>query len=596
MPVSLRLRLVLLFALVAGTSTLAMLLATPYVMRYEWEQIEGPLPTATPTSLPSGSSAASGAPSAPATGTAASPGQASATPIPPQSQGPGPTPPPGASPGQGTPASSAHPTASPGGSGRASPTVTPAPSAPASSGGASPGPTRSGSPSPGSSSGGAGPGPSSGSGGGAGSSTGASSTLSAGSSPGAGASPGGAAGSASGSGGRTLVPGGAGSVFGAPIPAIALAARPGRVPHAVPGIQEADASPGTTTPTSPSPGASLPPEIAVRWAEFQRSTSMTLVLVALLAVILASLLGLVLAERVLAPLRRLRDAAAAVSGGDLARRSGIAARRDELGDLGRSFDAMAASLEAADEQRRRFLQDVVHELRTPLTVIDATSSAILDGVYEAEPGHIETIREQAHLLSRIVDDLRTLNLAEIGKLPLDLAVIDAGELLGTTEAAFEAKATATRRRLVLSAASGLAVLADEDRIRQALAALTDNALRHAPEGGEVRLRTLAVDGAVRFEVEDTGPGVAPADLPHVFERFFEADEARDRAAGHTGLGLAIVKALVEAHGGRVGVENAPGAGARFWLELPAAPIEGRGRDGGEVPIGPSAARTVTPPS
>ena len=104
-----------------------------------------------------------------------------------------------------------------------------------------------------------------------------------------------------------------------------------------------------------------------------------------------------------------------------------------------------------------------------------------------------------------------------------------------------------------------------------LAALVDNALRHAPDGGEVRLRALDGDGHVRFEVEDTGPGVAPDDLARVFDRFYEADPARDRAAGHSGLGLAIVKALVEAHGGQVGVINAAGAGARFWFALPSAP-------------------------
>ncbi len=343
------------------------------------------------------------------------------------------------------------------------------------------------------------------------------------------------------------------------------------------------ASPGDPSPAASVP-PSLPPDVRLRWVEFERATSSTLLLIASVAVLAASLLGFVLADRVLRPLRRLGDAASAVAGGDLARRSGLGARRDEVGELGRSFDTMASALQAADDQRRRFLQDVVHELRTPLTVIDATSSAMLDGVYPLETDHVETIREQAHLLARIVDDLRTLNLAEIGKLPLAMQAVDATELLAATATAFEARATAVGQRLEVEAEPGVAVTGDPDRLRQVLAALVDNALRHAPPGGEVRLRTHGTGPVVRFEVEDTGPGVAADDLGRVFDRFFEADEARDRAAGHSGLGLAIVRALVEAHGGRVGVENVPASGARFWFELNAtvaisratvmSPIEG----------------------
>ena len=299
---------------------------------------------------------------------------------------------------------------------------------------------------------------------------------------------------------------------------------------------------------------------------------MTLVLVALLAVAGASLVGLLLADRVVRPLRRLGESAAAVAGGDLSRRSGLDARADEIGDLGRSFDSMASALEASDEGRRRFLQDVVHELRTPLTVIDTTSSALLDGVYDLEPRHVETIRDQAHLLSRIVDDLRTLNLAEIRKLPLEIEMLDAAMLLDGTATAYQARAATGNQRLAVEAQPGLAVTGDADRLHQVLAALVDNALRHTPEGGEIRLRAGEAGGRIRFEVEDTGPGVAPQDLDRVFERFYEADPARDRPAGHTGLGLAIVKALVEAHGGRVGVANVEGAGACFWFELPAAPL------------------------
>lgn len=328
------------------------------------------------------------------------------------------------------------------------------------------------------------------------------------------------------------------------------------------------AAPAADPPLAETPSPTLPPDIRLRWVEFERATSATLILVAVLAVLVASLLGFLLADRVLKPLRRLGEAAAAVAGGDLARRSGLGARHDEVGELGRSFDTMASALQASDEQRRRFLQDIVHELRTPLTVIDATSSAMLDGIYPVAPDHVATIREQAHLLARIVDDLRTLNLAEVGKLPLTLETVDGKELLEATAAAFEARAAAGIQRLLVHAEPACRVRGDPDRLRQVLAALVDNAIRHTPAGGEVRLRTRRVATGFRFEVEDTGPGVSPDDLPRVFDRFYEADPARDRAVGHSGLGLAIVKALVEAHGGRVGVENVPGAGACFWFEFP----------------------------
>ncbi len=346
------------------------------------------------------------------------------------------------------------------------------------------------------------------------------------------------------------------------------------------------APPAADPPQAASPSPTLPPDIRLRWVEFERATSTTLVLIAVLAVLAASVLGFLLADRVLRPLRRLGEAAAAVAGGDLSRRSGLGTRHDEVGELGRSFDTMASALQASDEQRRRFLQDVVHELRTPLTVIDATSSAMLDGVYPLAVDHVATIREQAHLLAHIVDDLRTLNLAEVGKLPLALETVDTAAILSATSTAFAARAVAGGQRMAVQVDGACAVRGDPDRLRQILAGLVDNALNHTPAGGEVRLRARGVGGSCRFEIEDTGAGVAASDLPRIFDRFYEADPARDRAHGHTGLGLAIVKALVQAHGGRVGVENVPGAGARFWFELPHATASAdtttavAGRDGG----------------
>jgi two-component system sensor histidine kinase BaeS len=244
---------------------------------------------------------------------------------------------------------------------------------------------------------------------------------------------------------------------------------------------------------------------------------------------------------------------------------------------------MAGQLQAADESRRRFLQDAAHELKTPLAVIDATSSAILDGVYTPERRHLETIRDQSRVLARVVDDLRTISLAEGGHLPLERQPLDVRAVLDSVAAGFEARSAAGSIKLSVEAPVGLIVEADADRLRQVVGALVDNALRHTPEGGSVRITgsALTMPGApvagragpmrsmVRLAVEDTGPGIPPDSLPRIFERFYQADPSRSRGTGTSGLGLSIVHALAEAHGWQVGAENRPEGGARLWIELPA---------------------------
>jgi two-component system sensor histidine kinase BaeS len=310
----------------------------------------------------------------------------------------------------------------------------------------------------------------------------------------------------------------------------------------------------------------------------QQDTIVRLIVAAAGAAALASLLGLVVAGRLVRPLNRLETAAGGVARGDLTQRSGLADRSDEFGRLGRTFDSMASELQKAEETRRQFLQDTAHELRTPLTVIDATSSAILDGVYEPERRHIETIRDQSRVLARVVEDLRTISLAEGGHLPLDRKELDLGEVLSSVVAGFEARANAGGIRVTVVGASGLAVAADPVRLRQIAGALVDNALRHTPQGGTVRLGAARVSrgggqrDVIRVAVEDTGAGIPPEALPHIFERYFQAGPSRSRHPGTSGLGLSIVRALVQAHGGSVGAENRTDGGARLWFELPAREV------------------------
>ncbi|HEY5436923.1 MAG TPA: HAMP domain-containing sensor histidine kinase [Candidatus Limnocylindrales bacterium] len=321
------------------------------------------------------------------------------------------------------------------------------------------------------------------------------------------------------------------------------------------------------------PGAGLGPGTYL--AQAQQETTTTIIVVAVVAATIASLLGVLLARRIARPLQQLEVTAAAVAQGDLAARSGLSGRADEIGSLGRSFDAMAADLERNDASRRRFFQDAAHEMKTPLAVIEATAAAVMDGVYEHDDRHLETIRSQARLLGRVVDDLRTISLAEAGALPLRLEPVPLGDVLPSIGTAFAARADAAGVTLSTSLADGvpLVVAADRERLGQAVAALVDNAIRFAPSGGHVLLRggpSPRASSLARVEVLDDGPGVPVADMAHVFDRFYQADASRDRGSGTSGLGLAITRAIVDAHGGSVGMENVAGAGARFWIDIPLA--------------------------
>ena len=316
------------------------------------------------------------------------------------------------------------------------------------------------------------------------------------------------------------------------------------------------------------------PRAGARAGQVQEETTYAIVAIAALAAAGASVLGIIVAGRLIQPLDRLRTAAADVASGDLGRRSGLADRSDEIGELGRSFDSMAEALERSDLARRRLFQDAAHELKTPLTVIDATTTAILEGVYQHDDRHLETIRQQSRLLGRIVDDLRTVSLAESGAMPLHIASLPVGAVLEEVAQGFAARAELAGVSLGRAAAApGVEVLADPERIRQLLAALVDNALRHTPAGGTVTLEILAEPAWVSLGVRDSGTGIDPADLPHLFERFFRADPARHRGSGTSGLGLTIVQALALAQGGSVGGQNVPGGGARFWVCLPRARIK-----------------------
>jgi signal transduction histidine kinase len=231
--------------------------------------------------------------------------------------------------------------------------------------------------------------------------------------------------------------------------------------------------------------------------------------------------------------------------------------------LARAFNAMSIRLAETDEQRRRLLSDVSHELRTPLTVIQGSIEGILDGVYPADEAHLAPILDEAHLLQRLVDDLRTLASAEAGRLSLHREPTDLARLTADVVDGFRAQADTVGVRLSITAATLPPAHVDPERLRQVLSNLVANALRYTPAGGEINITLAGTDAGVRIDVTDTGRGMAPAELDRIFERFYRSDDSRG-----SGLGLPIARELVRAHGGEVRATSRDGGGTTITVTLP----------------------------
>ncbi len=251
----------------------------------------------------------------------------------------------------------------------------------------------------------------------------------------------------------------------------------------------------------------------------------------------------------------------------------------ELGRLARSFNRMVSELEKSDRLRRNLTADVAHELRTPLHIIQGNLEALLDGIYPADPEHINLLLDETRNLTRLVEDLRTLSLAEAGQLPMVYRPVKISELFDDIATSFSGQAEVAGVNLMIDPGSndpGLVIQGDAGRLDQVLTNLVANALRHTPQGGSIHLKGIAQPDGVNILVTDNGSGISPQDLPFIFDRFWRGDHRRQETSG---LGLAIARRLVEAHHGIITVESQPAQGTTFTINLPYGPVSGSSAPG-----------------
>lgn len=287
-----------------------------------------------------------------------------------------------------------------------------------------------------------------------------------------------------------------------------------------------------------------------------------------LAGVLALVMVQLLARGMTSPLREMALAARAMSQGDYERRV-TATSRDEVGELALAFNAMTAELAEVDRVRRDLVANVSHELRTPLTALRAVLENLVDGVQDPDPETFRTMLTQTERLGRLVAQL-----LDLSRLESRVAIVDArefviGDLLA--QAVREASLHSPAVSVLCECEANLKAWGDPDLLHQVLMNLVTNAIRHSPIQGQVLLSARRTEAGISFSVADAGPGIAPAELDRVFERFYRADTARTSQTGGTGLGLAIARSIVDLHHGQIRAENmAPGCRVTFEIPLPAS--------------------------
>jgi signal transduction histidine kinase len=272
----------------------------------------------------------------------------------------------------------------------------------------------------------------------------------------------------------------------------------------------------------------------------------------------------------MSPIGALARAARRLGHGDLSQRVRLQGE-GEVEGLAQAFNSMAAELEYAEQLRRNMVADVAHELRTPLSNIQGYLEAIRDGVIGPDAAAIRSLDEEARLLSRLVNELQELSLAEAGELKLVYQAEDIADLVRQAVSPWQPQLIAREISLSVNLPDNLPLVnIDWQRVNQVLHNILENAMAHTPKGGAIDVAASEKDKWVEVSVSDTGEGIPAEDLPHIFERFYRVDKSRARATGGSGLGLTIAKRLVEAHGGAITVQSRVGEGSRFSFTLPIA--------------------------
>jgi signal transduction histidine kinase len=289
--------------------------------------------------------------------------------------------------------------------------------------------------------------------------------------------------------------------------------------------------------------------------------------------LLAGVVALIVFRGIATPIADVMSAVDAVAEGNLSVRVPEPEHGPgEFRRLANSFNRMAETLERLDIQRKNLTADIAHELRNPLHIIQGNLEGMLDGVYACTPQQVNILLDETRMLTRLVEDLQTLSLAEAGQLALKIEPVDISELLTDVSTSFSGQAEVGQVDFqvdVQGVVDNLVINADAERLDQIITNLVANALRHTPPGGRITLGAESTPVGIRILVQDTGEGISPEDLPYIFDRFWKGDRSRSRAEGvGSGLGLAISRKLVESHGGQIKVTSELGRGTTFTVELP----------------------------
>ena len=302
--------------------------------------------------------------------------------------------------------------------------------------------------------------------------------------------------------------------------------------------------------------------------EFLRRLNGSIFLSAVGTIIVALFLGILLSRSITRPIRELTKATHAMADGNLNQKVNVRSR-DEIGELAESFNKMSSDLSRSFNLRKQMTADIAHELRTPLSLIIGHAEGVHDGVLEPNHENFEIIREEAERLEHLVNDLRTLSLADAGELSVDFQPININNLISDIYTHYISPFNQQRITLNLKPASvTLTANLDPSRFTQVLNNILDNALHYTPAGGSVDIETKLVENKIQISIQDNGEGVTPEEAAHLFDRFYRADEARNRNDGGSGLGLAIAKSIIDMHGGKIWAESEKGKGLKMVIKLP----------------------------